>query len=110
MSDRPVCDAVVILCTAPDEPCAQRLAGQLLETRLAACVTLLPGAQSLYYWEGKLERQSEVQMLIKSDASHEQALLSHLKHHHPYETPELLVLPILGGDSDYLIWLNASLR
>ncbi|MEC5321206.1 divalent cation tolerance protein CutA [Brenneria populi subsp. brevivirga] len=110
MSDRPACDAVVILCTAPDEPCAQRLAASLLETRLAACVTLLPGARSLYYWEGKLEQQSEVQMLIKSDISHQQALLTHLKRHHPYQTPELLALPVLHGDSDYLTWLNASLR
>lgn len=110
MSDRPVCDAVVILCTAPDESCAQRLANLLLEARLAACVTLLPGAQSLYYWEGKLERQTEVQMLIKSDTSHQLALLTHLKRHHPYETPELLILPVSGGDSDYLTWLNASLR
>ncbi|MBJ7222530.1 MULTISPECIES: divalent cation tolerance protein CutA [unclassified Brenneria] len=110
MSDRPACDAVVILCTAPDESCAQRLAASLLEERLAACVTLLPGARSFYHWEGKLERQSEIQMLIKSDTSHQQALLAHLKQRHPYQTPELLVLPVLGGDSDYLTWLNASLR
>ncbi|AIU87197.1 divalent cation tolerance protein CutA [Pectobacterium odoriferum] len=110
MSDRPLCDAVVILCTAPDDACAQRLADSLLETRLAACVTLLPGARSRYYWEGKLEQQSEVQMLIKSDTSHQQALLTHLKQQHPYDTPELLVLPVSGGNSDYLTWLNASLR
>ncbi|MDE8742903.1 divalent cation tolerance protein CutA [Pectobacterium polaris] len=110
MSDRPLCDAVVILCTAPDDACAQRLANSLLETRLAACVTLLPGARSLYYWEGKLEQQSEVQMLIKSDTSYQQALLTQLKQQHPYDTPELLVLPVSGGDSDYLTWLNASLR
>ncbi|MEQ9887741.1 divalent cation tolerance protein CutA [Pectobacterium zantedeschiae] len=110
MSDSPLCDAVVILCTAPDDACAQQLANSLLEMRLAACVTLLPGAHSLYYWEGKLEQQSEVQMLIKSDTSHQQTLLTHLKQQHPYDTPELLVLPVSGGDSDYLTWLNASLR
>lgn len=110
MSDHAAYDAVVILCTAPDEPCAQQLAASLLAARLAACVTLLPGARSLYYWEGKLEQQSEVQMLIKSDSSHQQALLTHLKQHHPYQTPELLVLPVLDGESDYLTWLNASLR
>ncbi|QTF10094.1 divalent cation tolerance protein CutA [Brenneria izadpanahii] len=110
MSDRPACDAVVILCTAPDESCAQRLAASLLEAKLAACVTLLPGARSFYHWEGKLEQQSEIQMLIKSDASHQQTLLTHLKQHHPYQTPELLALPVLNGDNDYLTWLNASLR
>lgn len=76
----------------------------------AACVTLLPGATSLYYWEGKLEQEYEVQMLLKTNRANQQALLDYLKSHHPYQTPELLVLPVLHGDNDYLTWLNASLR
>lgn len=103
-------NAVVILCTAPDEATAQELAAKVLAEKLAACVTLLPGASSLYYWEGKLEQEYEVQMLLKSDAAHQQALLTCLKTYHPYQTPELLVLPVLHGDNDYLSWLNASLR
>lgn len=110
MSARSACEAVVVLCTAPDEHCARQLAASVLEAELAACVTLLPGARSFYRWEGKLEQQSEVQLVIKSDASHQHALLQQLKQHHPYQTPELLVLPVLGGDGDYLTWLNASLR
>ncbi|WP_263064474.1 divalent cation tolerance protein CutA [Dickeya dadantii] len=102
--------AVVILCTAPDENCARQLAQSALDVRLAACVTLLPGATSLYHWEGKLEQQTEIQLLLKSDREHQSALLTHLKQQHPYQTPELLVLPVEGGDSDYLSWLNASLR
>jgi len=84
-------DAVVVLCTAPDEASAQDLAAKVLAEKLAACVTLLPGATSLYYWEGKLEQEYEVQMLLKTN-------------------PELLVLPVVHGDNDYLSWLNASLR
>ncbi|WP_024547684.1 divalent cation tolerance protein CutA [Siccibacter turicensis] len=103
-------DAVVILCTAPDEATAQELAAKMLAEKLAACVTLLPGATSLYYWEGKLEQEYEVQMLLKSDTSRQEALLRCLKNLHPYQTPELLVLSVLHGDSDYLSWLNASLR
>jgi len=102
--------AVVVLCTAPDEATAQELATKALSEKLAACVTLLPGASSLYYWEGKLEQEYEVQMLLKSDIQHQDALLACLRSHHPYQTPELLVLPVLHGDSDYLSWLNASLR
>ncbi|MCA7014704.1 divalent cation tolerance protein CutA [Dickeya dadantii] len=102
--------AVVILCTAPDENCARQLAQSALDARLAACVTLLPGATSLYHWEGKLEQQTEIQLLLKRDREHQSALLTHLKQQHPYQTPELLVLPVEGGDSDYLSWLNASLR
>ncbi|WP_165460726.1 divalent cation tolerance protein CutA [Atlantibacter sp.] len=102
--------AVVVLCTAPDEATAQELATRVLSEKLAACVTLLPGASSLYYWEGKLEQEYEVQMLLKSDTLQQDALLACLKSHHPYQTPELLVLPVLHGDSDYLSWLNVSLH
>ncbi|MEG1655264.1 MAG: divalent cation tolerance protein CutA, partial [Hafnia sp.] len=51
-----------------------------------------------------------VQMILKSERSHQEALLNFLKQHHPYQTPELLVLPVHAGDKDYLSWLNASLR
>ncbi|OCJ39805.1 divalent cation tolerance protein CutA [Serratia sp. 14-2641] len=107
MSD---CEAIVILCTAPDEATAQELAARVLGEKLAACTTLLPGATSLYYWEGKLQQEYEVQMLFKSDRQHQQALLTYLKQHHPYQTPELLVLPVMAGDKDYLSWINASLN
>lgn len=103
-------DAVVVLCTAPDEATAQDLAAKVLGEKLAACATILPGATSLYYWEGKLEQEYEVQMLLKTNQAHQQALLDCLKSHHPYQTPELLVLPVTHGDNDYLSWLNASLR
>ncbi|HEY3589907.1 MAG TPA: divalent cation tolerance protein CutA [Buttiauxella sp.] len=106
----PTTQAVVILCTAPDEATAQELAALVLAEKLAACVTLLPGATSLYYWEGKMEQEYEVQMLLKSDIEHQEALLACLKSHHPYQTPELLVLPVTHGDSDYLSWIYASLR
>ncbi|RPE04594.1 divalent cation tolerance protein CutA [Candidatus Pantoea deserta] len=102
-------NAVVILCTAPDEACAHRLAAQALASRLAACATLLPGATSLYVWQGKLEQAREVQLLLKSDSAHQQALMDLLKREHPYEVPELLALPVQYGDSEYLSWLHASL-
>lgn len=102
-------DAVVVLCTAPDEATAgiwrQSAGGKGGSLRHAAA-----GATSLYYWEGKLEQEYEVQMLLKTDLAHQQALLDCLKSHHPYQTPELLVLPVTHGDNDYLSWLTASLR
>lgn len=59
-------EAVVVLCTAPDEATAQDLAAKVLAEKLAACATLLPGATSLYYWEGKLEQEYEVQNDLKN--------------------------------------------
>jgi len=103
-------DTVVVLCTAPDEATAQDLAAKVLAEKLAACATLLPGATSLYYWGGKLEQEYEVQMILKTNVAHQQALLDCLKAHHPYQTPELLVLPVSHVDVDYHSWLNASLR
>lgn len=102
-------NAVVILCTAPDQATAQQLATLALEARLAACVTLLPGATSCYLWQGRIEQSSEVQMLLKCDSDHQQALCDLLKAAHPYDVPELLALPVQHGDSEYLSWLNASL-
>lgn len=101
---------LLLYCVPPDEASARDLAAKVLAEKLAACVTLLPGATSLYYWEGKLEQEYEVQMLLKTNLTNQQALLDCLKSHHPYQTPELLVLPVVHGDNDYLSWLNASLR
>lgn len=101
--------AVVILCTAPDQTTAQQLTALALEARLAACVTLLPGATSWYRWQGKIEQSSEVQMLLKCDSDRQQALCDLLKAAHPYDVPELLALPVQYGDSEYLSWLHASL-
>ncbi|SQI43691.1 Divalent-cation tolerance protein CutA [Leminorella richardii] len=102
--------AVLVLCTAPDEASAQGLAAKVLNEKLAACVTLLPGATSLYHWHGKLEQEYEVQMLLKTDRQHQDALMDMLKQHHPYETPELLAIDVSGGNKDYLSWLNGSLN
>lgn len=101
---------VVVLCTAPDDETAEKLARLALEQKLAACVTVIAQARSYYYWQDKLEQQSEVQLLLKTNRRNQDALLLLLKQHHPYQVPELLVLPVLAGDNEYLSWLNGSLR
>ncbi len=103
-------DAVVVLCTAPDEATARGSGGKSAGGKGGSLRHAAAGATSLYYWEGKLEQEYEVQMLLKTDLAHQQALLDCLKSHHPYQTPELLVLPVTHGDNDYLSWLTASLR
>ncbi|AWH89154.1 divalent cation tolerance protein CutA [Limnobaculum parvum] len=110
ISDSTGTNAIVILCTAPDEASAQEIATLVLAKKLAACVTILPGATSLYYWQGKLKQEYEVQMLLKTNCQHQDALMAALRQHHPYEVPELLALPISRGDKEYLSWLNASLN
>ena len=104
-------DAVVVLCTAPDEATAQDLAAKALAEKVAACATLLPGGHlSVLLGRGNSSRSMKFRCYSKTDLAHQQALLDCLKSHHPYQTPELLVLPVTHGANDYLSWLTASLR
>jgi periplasmic divalent cation tolerance protein len=82
------------------------LARRLVEARLAACVTRLPGAHSTYRWEGVVETAAEELLLIKTTAAAYGAVEAALREHHPYDVPEILALPVAAGLSDYLRWLG----
>lgn len=102
--------AVALLCTAPSEEVARSLARSLVSARLAACVQLLPGATSVYTWKGELCEDSETLLLIKSRRDLLPALHEALVAAHPYDTPELLSLPVEAGSSRYLAWLRDNTR
>ena len=104
MDDR----ALLVLCTAPDEDTAARLAHTLLEARCAACVNLLPGVRSIYRWQGAIEDAREVQLLIKTRAARFADVERLLRAHHPYEVPEIIAFPIDSGSADYLAWLASE--
>lgn len=101
---------LLVLVTAPLLPVARKLAGKILAARLAACVNLLPGVESHYWWQGKLECSGEVLMLIKTTGDQLKPLRRLIKRHHPYETPEFIALPITSGSKKYLKWIEASVR
>ena len=84
------------------------LARTLVEERLAACVTVLPGAVSIYRWKGHVETADEVALLIKTTDEQVATLEKRLKELHSYETPEFLVLKVQGGSEEYLAWLMRS--
>ena len=86
------------------------MARALVRGRLAACVTVVPGAASHYRWKKKFERTRETLMLIKTSRRCWPKLLDFLKKNHPYEVPEALMLPVSKGSADYLSWLDACLR
>ena len=100
--------AVVILCTAPDADCAERIAEALVAEQLAACVNLVPGLRSIYRWEGKVQRDAEVLLLIKAPRARFDDIAARVKALHPYSVPELIALPIDAGSPDYLAWLMES--
>lgn len=99
-------DAIVVLCTCPDNTSARQLAQTLLSEKLAACVNLIPQVTSLYYWQGKMEESQEVQLVIKTRRTMFGVLQERLLAIHPYEVPEILALPILCGNPAYLQWVQ----
>lgn len=96
----------ICLCSCPDDETAQILAVSLLETRLAACVNILPAVQSVYQWEGKIERGQEVLLLIKTVQHLFPAIEEHILARHPYELPEIIAVPIETGLKPYLQWID----
>ncbi len=98
--------AIVVLCTAPEAAVAERLARGVVEARLAACVNILPQIRSIYRWEGKVQDEAELLLVIKTRAEHFSELEAWLKQHHPYEVPEVLALPAIAVSSPYLAWLE----
>lgn len=99
-------DAIVVLCTCPDNTCARALAQTLLNEKLAACVNLIPQVTSLYCWQGKMEESQEVQLVIKSRRTLFGVLQQRIQTLHPYEVPEILAMPVLNGSPAYLQWLQ----
>ncbi len=102
-------DGLVVLCTCPDEPTADRIARELVSGSLAACVTR--GAfRSTYRWQGSLQDEPEVLLVIKTVRSRYAELEMRLKALHPYQVPEIIALPIATGSEPYLAWLAAQTR
>ena len=99
-------DYRLVLCTCPDQGSATGIAERLVGDRLASCVNLGPGLTSIYRWQGEVQRDAEVLLLIKTVAARLPALTETLRGLHPYEVPEIIALPIVGGLPDYLNWVS----
>lgn len=103
-------EPIVVLLTAANGEEAVRLADMLIGAHLAACVQILPEMESVYRWEGKIERQPEILLLAKTTRSKFDELEREVRALHSYETPEIIALPVVAGSAPYLEWLRASLR
>ena len=102
--------AIVVLTTTETPLQAAQLAQLLVETELAACVQILSPMTSIYRWQGKVERAAETLLLIKTLQEKYSALEAAIKTHHPYQTPEIIALPVAAGSTEYLAWLADSVR
>jgi periplasmic divalent cation tolerance protein len=99
-----------VVTTTSREEDAERIARVLLEKRLAACVQISGPVTSLYWWKGVLETSEEWLCSIKTSEDQYAALEKAIRKVHPYEAPEIVALPVLGGSKDYLKWLQGELR
>ena len=102
-------NAIVVLITAPSEEVGRGIAQALLDNKLAACVNIVAPINSHYLWQGDINDDEEVLLIVKSRAElFEQGLIPTVKEVHPYDVPEIIALPILLGDQDYLDWIEAE--
>ena len=102
--------AVVVLVTAPSADAAADIARGLVEEGLCACGNVVPGIRSIYRWAGEIQDEAEALLVLKTERRHVEALKARLPALHPYQVPELLVLPVEDGLRTYLDWVAASVR
>jgi len=101
---------VVVLSALGAPRDAERIARALVDERLAACVNIVPGVVSIYRWKGNVEQEPELMLVIKTLAERVEALKARLVQLHPYELPEVVVIPIGGGHAPYLAWIEEQVR
>ncbi|MEO5922924.1 MAG: divalent-cation tolerance protein CutA [Bryobacteraceae bacterium] len=103
-------DKIVVLSTCESEEQAASLARSLVEQQLAACVNILPGARSIYRWQGTIEDAAEWVLVIKSRRDLFEKLREAIIKTHSYEVPEVIALPVVDGSEAYLAWLDRELE
>src|SRR5579864_1809215 len=100
--------AIVVYCTAASMKEARKLTETLVGEKLAACVSIVPQVHSTYRWKGKIERAEEAFLIIKTQKTKFKALAKRIRQLHSYTVPEILALPVVAGNPDYLKWLKES--
>ena len=101
-------DCLVVLVTVGSRSEGERIAEALVTEQLAACVNLLGPIQSTYRWEGRVQRDDELLLIVKTRAELFAPLAARVRALHSYETPEVIALPVVAGSEPYLEWVRAS--
>ena len=105
-----VSDAIIVFMTASNGEEAARLADMLVGAHLAACVQILPEIESVYRWQGKIERAPEILLLAKTTKSKFEELEREVRALHSYDTPEIIAVPVVAGSASYVDWLIQSTK
>jgi periplasmic divalent cation tolerance protein len=106
----PVTDAMLVLTTLPSPDKAAEIARALVEERLAACGNVLPAVRSIYKWQGKVQDENEVMLLLKTREEQLERLKLRILELHPYEVPEVLAIPVESGYRAYLEWIASATK
>lgn len=101
---------IVLFITTANTEEAQRIADLLLKARKAACVNIVPKISSSFWWQGKPESAEESLLIVKTEASVLDEVVDLVKQHHSYDVPEIIALPIVGGNPDYLDWMGNEVK
>lgn len=101
-------DTLVVLVTTPTVEEGQSIARSLVTERLAACVNVVPGVRSLFFWEGQLQEETEALLVIKTCRERYAALQARILELHTYSVPEILALPVEAGSPAYLAWVRET--
>jgi periplasmic divalent cation tolerance protein len=103
-------DFIIVLVTVPNDAIADRIAHTLVTEKLAACVNVVPGVRSVYAWEGEICNETELQCVLKTRRALYPAVRERVLDLHPYQIPEIVALPLVEGNGDYLAWLRDNTR
>jgi periplasmic divalent cation tolerance protein len=103
-------EVLIVFCTCPNETVSRLIADDLVSRQLAACVSMIPGIQSVYEWQGQLEHSLEVQLMIKTTPAAYAALETRIRVLHPYEVPECLAISVERGASGYMDWVRTQVK
>ena len=101
---------LVLLVTVASSEEAHRITNELLRRRKAACVNIVPGVSSFFWWQGKLDSAQESILIIKTKASFLDEIVALVRELHSYEVPEIVALPVVGGNQEYLEWVGKEVR
>jgi periplasmic divalent cation tolerance protein len=101
---------IIVLITASSEGEAEKIGSALVNEHLAACVNIVPGVRSLFFWEGKTQNERELLLICKSRQSLLDRIIARVKALHSYAVPEVIALPVVGGSGDYLDWVRKETR
>ena len=102
--------AIVVLITTGNDEQAGKIADALLGQRLAACVNIVPRVDSLFWWQGKIDATKESLLIVKTKAALLDDIIKSVRGIHSYKVPEIIALPVVGGNQDYLDWINKEVK